>query len=299
MARRNLQRPGSARRRIIDDQPNVVVALAGRAENVALVREVLAGLADEVDFGYALDDIKAAVSEACNNVVIHAYDGDSGPLEVEVRLRPPELEVVVRDRGVGIGGAAAPPAGIGLAVIEALTTRSELRQNADRGLEVAMHFDIPRADEPADLAVDVAPSADGKRLGADGDIEVAIAMTPPSLGTAVLNRLVGALAARAGFSIDRLSDAQLVTDAIAARIASVLDDGYLNVAIEVLERTVALRVGHLRNGGSASLLAGEAIGEPGPLIERLTDAIEVSQAGTREMLRLVMRDARSAASGAA
>ena len=88
--------------------------------------------------------------------------------------------------------------------------------------------------------------------------------------------------------------------AIAARIASVLDDGYLHVGIEVLERTVALRIGHLRNGGSASLLAGEAIGEPGPLIESLTDAIEVvSQAGTREMLRLVMRDARPVANGAA
>lgn len=284
---------------MIDEQPNVVVALAGRAENVALVREVLAGLADEVDFGYALDDVKAAVSEACNNVVIHAYDGDSGPLEVEVRLRPPELEVVVRDRGVGIGGDAAPPAGIGLALIEALTARSELRENAEQGLEVAMLFDIPQADEPADLQVDVA-LAGSERLGADGDLEIAIAMTPPSLGTAVLNRLVGALAARAGFSIDRLSDAQLVTDAIAARIASVLDDGYLHVGIEVLERTVALRIGHLRNGGSASLLAGEAIGEPGPLIERLTDAIEVvSQAGTREMLRLVMRDARPVANGAA
>ena len=59
------------------------------------------------------------------------------------------------------------------------------------------------------------------------------------------------------------------------------------------------RRGHLREGGSASLLAGETIGEPGPLIERLTDAIEVSQAGTREMLRLVMRDARPAANGSA
>ncbi len=288
-----------ARRRIINEQPNVVVALDGRAENVALVREVLAGLADEVDFGFALDDVKAAVSEACNNVVVHAYEGAAGPLEVEVRLRPPELEVLVRDRGVGIrDGEGEPAAGIGLAVIEALTIRSELRENADRGLEVAMVFDIPEPEAPADLPDDGTPPAT-QELGGDGELEVAIAITPAALGPAVLNRIVSALAARAGFSIDRLSDAQLVTDALAARVAPVLDGGYLNVGIEVLERTVALRVGHLREGGSASLLAGETIGEPGPLIERLTDAIEVSQAGTREMLRLVMRDARPAANGAA
>jgi serine/threonine-protein kinase RsbW len=275
-----------------------VLALDGRAENVALVREVLAGLADEVDFGFALDDVKAAVSEACNNVVVHAYEGGAGPLEVEVRLRPPELEVLVRDRGVGIRGEGEPAAGIGLAVIEALTIRSELRANADRGLEVAMLFDIPEPGAPADLPDDGTPPATHE-LGVDGELEVAIAITPAALGSAVLNRVVGALAARAGFSIDRLSDAQLVTDALAARVAPVLDGGYLNVGIEVLERSVALRVGHLREGGSASLLAGETIGEPGPLIERLTDAIEVSQAGTREMLRLVMRDARPAANGAA
>ena len=276
-----------------------MVALDGRAENVALVREVLAGLADEVDFGFALDDVKAAVSEACNNVVVHAYEGAPGPLEVEVRLRPPELEVLVRDRGVGIrGDEGEPAAGIGLAVIEALTIRSELRENADRGLEVAMVFDIPEPEAPADRPDDGTPPATWE-LGGDGELEVAIAITPAALGPAVLNRIVSALAARAGFSIDRLSDAQLVTDALAARVAPVLDGGYLNVGIEVLERTVALRVGHLREGGSASLLAGETIGEPGPLIERLTDTIEVSQAGTREMLRLVMRDARPAANGAA
>jgi hypothetical protein len=161
-----------------------------------------------------------------------------------------------------------------------------------------MLFDLP-GPGTRDLQVGAAAQVATERLGADGELEVAVAISPPALAAGVLNRLVGALAARAGFSIDRLSDAQLVTDALAARIASVLDDGHLNVGIEVLERTVVLRVGHLREGGSASLLAGETIGEPGPLIERLTDAIEVNQTGAREMLRLVMSDARPVASGAA
>jgi serine/threonine-protein kinase RsbW len=281
---------------MIIEQPNVHLALAARPENVALVREVLAGLAEAVDFGYALVDVNAAVSEACNNVVVHAYGGEEGTLEVDIRVRGSEVEVVVRDWGVGIAGDGAPTQGIGLAVIEALSARSELRDHGGRGLEVAMVFEIPGSGDGVDLRLDESAPARPEHLGAEADLEIAV--MPAALGAAVLNRVVGALAARAGFSIDRLSDAQLVTDALAARVASVLASAYLSVAIEVLERTVALRLGLLREGGAAALLGGSTIGEPGPLIERLTDAIEVSRVGTREMLRLVMRDARAVPSGA-
>src|SRR5580693_835761 len=101
------------------EQPNVHLALASRADNVVLVREVLNALAEEVDFGGALDDAKAAVSEACNNVVLHAYPSGEGPLEVEFAVRPGELVAVVRDFGVGtvvrVSDDEAPGRGIGLA----------------------------------------------------------------------------------------------------------------------------------------------------------------------------------------
>jgi anti-sigma regulatory factor (Ser/Thr protein kinase) len=277
------------------------LALASRADNVVLVREVLAGLADTVDFGHALDDVKAAVSEACNNVVVHAYGGDEGPMEVEIRVRQGELEVVVRDHGVGIGPRGDdddfPARGIGLAVIEALTARAELRGCTAHGLEMAMLFQLPDPGDLCDSLREYRPPARSERLGADSDVEIAIA--PAALSAAILNRLVSALAARAGFSIDRLSDAQLVTDALAARIAPVLDGVYVSVGIGVRERTVELRVGRLRAGGSASLVAASAIGELGPVISRLTDEIAVSHAGRGEMLTLVMRDARTVRSSAA
>jgi anti-sigma regulatory factor (Ser/Thr protein kinase) len=277
------------------------LALASRADNVVLVREVLAGLADTVDFGHALDDVKAAVSEACNNVVVHAYGGDEGPMEVEIRVRQGELEVVVRDHGVGIGPRGDdddfPARGIGLAVIEALTARAELRGCTAHGLEMAMLFQLPDRGDLCDSLREYRPPARSERLGADSDVEIAIA--PAALSAAILNRLVSALAARAGFSIDRLSDAQLVTDALAARIAPVLDGVYVSVGIGVRERTVELRVGRLRAGGSASLVAASAIGELGPVISRLTDEIAVSHAGRGEMLTLVMRDARTVRSSAA
>ena len=285
----------------MNEPPNVLLALASRADNVVLVREVLAGLADTVDFGHALDDVKAAVSEACNNVVVHAYGGDEGPMEVEIRVRQGELEVVVRDHGVGIGPRGDdddfPARGIGLAVIEALTARAELRACTAHGLEMAMLFQLPDPGDLCDSLREYRPPARSERLGADSDVEIAIA--PATLSAAILNRLVSALAARAGFSIDRLSDAQLVTDALAARIAPVLHGAYVSVGIGVRERTVELRVGRLRAGGSASLVAASAIGELGPVISRLTDEIAVSHAGRGEMLTLVMRDARTVRSSAA
>ena len=285
----------------MNEPPNVLLALASRADNVVLVREVLAGLADTVDFGHALDDVKAAVSEACNNVVVHAYGGDEGPMEVEIRVRQGELEVVVRDHGVGIGPRGDdddfPARGIGLAVIEALTARAELRGCTAHGLEMAMLFQLPDPGDLCDSLREYRPPARSERLGADSDVEIAIA--PAALSAAILNRLVSALAARAGFSIDRLSDAQLVTDALAARSAPVLHGVYVSVGIGVRERTVELRVGRLRAGGSASLVAASAIGELGPVISRLTDEIAESHAGRGEMLTLVMRDARTVRSSAA
>jgi anti-sigma regulatory factor (Ser/Thr protein kinase) len=56
------------------------IALPARAENIAIVRHALGALED----AYALDaqtlsDIRLAVTEACTNVVVHAYpDGGEG-----------------------------------------------------------------------------------------------------------------------------------------------------------------------------------------------------------------------------
>ena len=278
--------------------PNVRLTIASRPENVALVREVLAGLADAVDFGRSLEDAKAAVSEACNNVVVHAYPGGDGPLEVDIRLRAGELEVVVRDRGVGLptprdaddpAGGVGVTAGIGLAVIETLAVRVDYRGGSDRGLEVAMLFEIPELADQGDVRGE-RPWPTGVQQPDCAEISIA----PAALSAAILNRLVGALGVRAGFSIDRLSDAQLVSDAIANRVGSFLEGQYLSVGVQATERRLLLRVDRLRDGGSAALVAGSAIGDLGPVLEQLTDEIDVSRDGSLEVLRLVMSDARIA-----
>ena len=44
-----------------------------------LVRQVLAGIAEAIDLDAKdIYEISVAVTEACNNVVVHAYRGDAG-----------------------------------------------------------------------------------------------------------------------------------------------------------------------------------------------------------------------------
>ena len=48
--------------------------MPARPEGVGVVRQALAGMADALDFEAAvLADMKMAVTEACTNVVVHAY----------------------------------------------------------------------------------------------------------------------------------------------------------------------------------------------------------------------------------
>ncbi len=129
-----------------------------------------------------------------------------------------------------------------------------------------------------------------------GRDEVTIAIAPAKLCAPILGRLVAALAARAGFSIDRLSDAQLLSDALAARLDAAFG---LSAAIETLEgRAIQMLIEGLDAGGAAEMLAGAAPPELGGVIERLADEVEVAGAGAQgETLRLLVRDVRGTPAG--
>jgi anti-sigma regulatory factor (Ser/Thr protein kinase) len=60
------------------------ITLPARTENVAVVRHALAGLAESLGMeDERIGDLKTIVTEACMNVVVHAYRGEPGPLSVE------------------------------------------------------------------------------------------------------------------------------------------------------------------------------------------------------------------------
>jgi anti-sigma regulatory factor (Ser/Thr protein kinase) len=273
--------------------PNVVLTLPNRPENVSLVREMLNGLADALDLERdRLDDIKTAVSEACNNVVLHAYEGGEGPMALRVHINDHSLEILVSDQGSGI--RPRPPSdermqGIGLSVIQALTDRVVFSGASGEGTEVSMEFVAP--DLLAQYRLDSGDAAEleQKLLGSS---ETNVAVAPPAQLSNILARVVTALAARARFSLDRLSDAQLVTDAIVAHAPAALDGTHLALGIDTADRRLELRVGPLREGRGALLVSQSAIGGLEPLLEKLSDTIEVETASGGELLRLELVDRR-------
>jgi anti-sigma regulatory factor (Ser/Thr protein kinase) len=118
---------------------------------VAVVRHALGALGETLDVdSQTLSDIKLAITEACTNVVVHAYDGQEGPMDVAASLEPGNvLTVVVRDDGRGIAPRADTPGlGLGLPLIATLTESLELSRNQDEQTEERMTFRM-EASEPA------------------------------------------------------------------------------------------------------------------------------------------------------
>jgi anti-sigma regulatory factor (Ser/Thr protein kinase) len=132
--------------------PDLELKLPARAENVAVVRHAFGGLAEVVDLDeQTLADIKLAITEACTNVVIHAYDdGDEGDLEVDASLDGTSLTVVIRDSGRGIVPRPdSPGLGLGLPLIATLTETLELGRDGIDHTEVRMTFRLDAREEAA------------------------------------------------------------------------------------------------------------------------------------------------------
>jgi serine/threonine-protein kinase RsbW len=106
---------------------------------------------------------------------------------------------------------------------------------------------------------------------------VSIAVGP--LVGPVLRRVVGMLAARADLPLDRLDDAVLVADLIAARAPAHVTSERIDVALEPGQRRLALRVGPLREGGGKALIVDAAVPGVGNVIEQLADSVEVTTEG--------------------
>jgi anti-sigma regulatory factor (Ser/Thr protein kinase) len=137
--------------------PDVRITLPARPEGVSVVRQALTGMADALAFDPAvLADMKMAVSEACTNVVVHAYDDAEGMLEVDMSGDDLGLEIRVRDQGSGITpqpghDRQVPALGLGLPLIAALSDSFELQGDPGKGTEVRMMFSHSRERDPAQV----------------------------------------------------------------------------------------------------------------------------------------------------
>ena len=123
------------------------------AAQVATIRHAVLESAEAHGIGPApRDDIALAVSEACTNVVLHAYRDAAapGPLAVDAYRDNGEFLVVVCDEGTGITPRTdSPGLGLGLGLIGRLTQRLEIASNEPLGATITMVFAAPGEVRPA------------------------------------------------------------------------------------------------------------------------------------------------------
>jgi anti-sigma regulatory factor (Ser/Thr protein kinase) len=247
---------------------------------------MLVGIGDELALdAELLDDLKTAVSEACNNVVMHAYGEDVGPMTVDFGIEDGQIETSVRDRGGGIRrvSPSTDRMGVGLAVISALADRSEFIDLPGGGTEVRMSF-TGRA-----TALERADFQNGQDWPKHLDGDVVARVSSARLLRGVLGRLTRAVAAQVHFSVDRFSELYPVTDAIAAHAMSAASSLGIGFAIVSESRRLELTIGKFRNGSSAGFREDAQAASP---LKLLADEVSVEPDGDSELLRVVVADTR-------
>jgi anti-sigma regulatory factor (Ser/Thr protein kinase) len=130
----------------------VRLTLPARPENVAVVRHVLGAFAEALRLEPALvEDIRLAVTEACTNVVRHAYrDAEHGTIDVVIRPTGDRLELIVSDHGSGMGPSPDPMGpGLGLPMIAALADDVVIEPAPGGGSRISMSF---RCDQRLEIA---------------------------------------------------------------------------------------------------------------------------------------------------
>jgi anti-sigma regulatory factor (Ser/Thr protein kinase) len=255
------------------------MSLPARAENVAVVRHALAGLAERIGMDEpGIADLKTVVTEACMNVVVHAYPAEEpGLLEVDAATELDGLTVVVRDYGMGIRPRPdidRPSLRIGLTLIAALSKSFEIKGGIDRGTEIRMHLPLQAQEGEVERAPAPVPATD----------ETEMRVGHPDLVAPILSRALGAFAARREVSVDRLSDAMLLSDAISAGAPAAFADGQVSLRIADRDEGVELRVGPMKDGAAARLRASLDLPELGGSLETLADEVRVEQGDDGEFL---------------
>lgn len=264
------------------------MSLPARAENVAVVRHALAGLAERLGMDeVSLADLKTVVTEACMNVVVHAYeDVDNGVLEVDAWPEDECLVVSVRDYGAGIRPLADVEhrsLRLGLPLIAALTESFEISGGPGRGTQVRMRVPLsPNGVEPP--RVEAPEPVDETRIN----------LPAGELVAPVLSRVISMFAARADLSVDELSDAVLISDALSARSSDEFPNGTARIGVKEDAGAFDIRVGPLGAGGAQRLLDGLRIPMLDATLETLADEVRIESGEDGELL--VLRIGRAEAS---
>ena len=128
-----------------------------KSANEAFARSAVACFAAQMDPTIEeLGDIRTAVSEAVTNCIVHAYPDSYGIISLRCRiLKDNVLDIVVKDRGVGIGDVeqarrpmfttgGADRSGMGFTIMESFMTTLDITSLPGKGTTVHMRRRLQR-----------------------------------------------------------------------------------------------------------------------------------------------------------
>lgn len=132
---------------------SIRLSFPARAEYLILGRLALAGAARAVPIPEeTLADLKLAVTEACGNVVRHAYAGADGPVRLTIDAQPDAVTITVEDDGIGLPSVEAisdgdhdelGEGGMGLAIIKAIADELEVSDARPHGTVLRFRKRLP------------------------------------------------------------------------------------------------------------------------------------------------------------
>ncbi len=259
---------------------------------MAVIRAAISGVAAATGLDdELLANLKTAVSEACNNVCLHAYpEGETGPMLVAIECLSHGVKVVIRDHGHGITriSSRSDRMGLGLAVINALSDRAEFRSLPGGGTEVRILFSQPisavsaaSAPTPATpgKAEPPAPPAElDESAAAWLDAMVRLWCNTAELQRHVLARVLTLIAASAHFSVTSADDLAAANEAIADHVER-RADGWVGVGIDSSPRRLRLSVGPL-----------EPVPDPDGRLKRAVESVKSEPLDSHCVIHLTIAD---------
>ena len=125
---------------------SVQLSIPANSEFIAVARLSVSGVAARMDFSIEdIEDIKVAVSEACTNVIQHAYaNTQSGVINITFTIHKDLLEITVKDSGKGFNpnnvesektkGGNSDLYGLGLGLVFIQSLMDDAQINSEQGI---------------------------------------------------------------------------------------------------------------------------------------------------------------------
>ncbi len=140
------------------------MTIAGYSRNESLARMCVSAFVSQLDPTIEeINDIKAAVSEAVTNCIVHGYKDRIGDIQMELKIIENDtLYIKIKDKGCGIPDVKkameplfttspeAERSGLGFSVMESFMDKLRVKSTVGKGTSVTMTKRLVKRNEQTD-----------------------------------------------------------------------------------------------------------------------------------------------------